>query len=118
MHYYKNTAGEVFAFSDIQAVPEGMTPLSQAEIDAHLNPPALPKTIFSPRDYLKRFTMTEYAAARSGPIQVQYALDNLIGAQFVDLADPDVAAGLDAMVAAGIIDASRKAELLQAEPAT
>jgi hypothetical protein len=61
--------------------------------------------------------MTEYAAVRTGPIQVQYALDNLIGAQFVDLADSDVAAGLDAMIAAGIIDAARKAELLAPDPA-
>lgn len=113
MNYYKSQSGQIFAYSDIQTVPSGMTPLTQTEIDAHLNPPVPPKTVFAPRDYLKRFTMAEYAAARSGPVQVQYALDNLIGAQFVDLADPDVAAGLDAMVAAGIIDAARKTELLQ-----
>lgn len=113
MNYFKSQSGQIFGYTDIQDVPAGMTPLTQAEIDAHLNPPVPPKTIFSPRDYLKRFTMTEYAAARSGPIQVQYALDNLIGAQFVDITDPDVAAGLDAMVTAGIIDATRKAVLLQ-----
>lgn len=76
-----------------------------------------PRTVFAPREYLKRFTMDEYAAARTGPIAVQYALDNLIGAQFVYLADPDVVAGLDVMVQAGIIDTTRKAELLQPEPA-
>lgn len=113
MKYYKSSSGEVFAYSDIQSVPAGMTALTQAEIDALLNPPVPPKTVFSPRDYLKRFTMTEYAAARSGPVQVQYALDNLIGAQFVDITDPDVAAGLDAMVTAGIIDVTRKTVLLR-----
>ncbi len=73
------------------------------------------RVIVSSRDYLKRFTLAEYAAARtSSSIAVQWSLDNLIAAQYVDLSDPDVAAGLDAMVAAGIISEARKGELLSA----
>ena len=123
MKYFKSPTGEVFAYesdgSQDAWIKPDLVPMTQAEIEAHLNPPApepelpQPKTIFAPREYLKRFTMDEYAAARTGPIAVQYALDNLIGAQFVDVNDPDVSAGLDVMVSAGIIDATRKAALLQ-----
>ena len=82
------------------------------EAEPYVPPSPAPITRLSARDYLKRFTMSEYAAARSGTIEVQYALDNLISAQYVDLDDPDVAAGLDVMVQEGIINESRKAELL------
>jgi hypothetical protein len=43
---------------------------------------------------------------------IQRGLDMLIAAQFVDVSDPRVAEYLSAMVSAGIIDESRKAELL------
>lgn len=77
---------------------------------------APPKTIFATREYLKKFTMAEYAAARTHTnIGVQWALDNLIGAQFVDINDSDTIAGLDLMVAEGVITPERRTELLTPE---
>lgn len=76
------------------------------------------RTTLSSREYLMRFTNAEYAAVRSSDsIDLHRAYDSLIAAQFVDLADPAVSLGLDLMIGAGIIDADRKAELLQPEPA-
>lgn len=74
-------------------------------------------TRFSTLDYFSRFTDAEYAAARSGPMAIQRGLDMLIAAQFVDVGDPRVADYLGAMVSAGIIDESRKAELLRPQEA-
>ncbi|WP_152553670.1 hypothetical protein [Bordetella bronchiseptica] len=86
-------------------------PVAPGDLGPPIDEP--PVTRFSARDYLKRFTMAEYAAARtSANVAVQWALDNLIGAQFVDLDDPEVAAGLDLMVSEGIITAERKTDLL------
>ena len=80
--------------------------------------PPQPRTILSSREYLTRFTNAEYAAVRSSDsIDMQRAYDSLIAAQYVDLSDPAVSMGLDLMIGAGIIDADRKAELLQPEPA-
>lgn len=74
------------------------------------------RTVLSAREFLDRFTNTEYAAVRaSTDVNLQRAYDNLIAADFVDLTDPAVGQGLDLMVALGVIDASRKAELLQPE---
>ncbi|MGX5660000.1 hypothetical protein ACWKWV_09800 [Castellaniella ginsengisoli] len=76
-----------------------------------------PRMTLSSREYLMRFTNAEYAAVRSSDsIDLHRAYDSLIAAQFVDLTDPDVGMGLDLMIGAGIIDAARKAELLQPEP--
>lgn len=76
--------------------------------------PQGPQTIFATRDYLKRFSMAEYAAARRAEnIEVQWALDNMIAAQYIDIEDPETAAGLDLMVAEGIISADKRDELLR-----
>lgn len=98
-----------FALVDPPAPEEPPTPEPE--------PPA-PRTILSSREYLMRFTNAEYAAVRSSDsIDLHRAYDSLIAAQFVDLSDPAVSLGLDLMVSLGIIDAARKAELLQPEPA-
>lgn len=77
-----------------------------------------PSTAMSAREFLGRFTNAEYAAVRSSDsIDLHRAYDSLIAAQFVDLTDPAVSLGLDLMIGAGIIDAARKSELLQPEPA-
>lgn len=43
MNYYKTQSGEVYAYDDEQVaqgwVKDGLTPMPEAEIDAHLNPP-------------------------------------------------------------------------------
>lgn len=122
MKYYKDAQNNVFAYesdgSQDTYIKPGLIPITDMEMEALTAPePPQPKTVFAPREYLRRFTMAEYTAARTGSIEAQYALDNLIGAQFVDINDPDVAAGLDVMLTTGIIDAARKAELLAPEPA-
>lgn len=38
MKYYKDTAGNVYAFSDIQKPRSGLIKMSSAEVDVHLNP--------------------------------------------------------------------------------
>lgn len=69
--------------------------------------------IFGSRDYLKRFTLAEYAAARrSENIEVQWALDNVIAAQYIDIEDPETVAGLDLMVSQGVISSTKRDELL------
>lgn len=40
--YYKNSKSEIFSFSPIQQVPEGLEELSKKELEAHLNPPPAP----------------------------------------------------------------------------
>jgi hypothetical protein len=123
MKYFKSPTGEVFAFesdgSQDAWIRPDLVPMTQEEIEAHLSPPAPPpRTTLSSREYLMRFTNAEYAAVRSSDsIDLHRAYDSLIAAQFVDLTDPAVGMGLDLMVAAGIIDAARKSELLQPEPA-
>jgi len=75
---------------------------------------APPQTVISTRVYLDRFTGAEYMAARtSSDVNVLRMLDSMLAAQSIDVTDPDVAAGLDLMVAQGIIAPARKAELLQ-----
>lgn len=73
------------------------------------------KTVFSSLDYLQKFTAAEYAAARTGPVSVQFGLDMLIAAQFVDLDDPRVAMTLDMLMTEGIITEARRNELLTPE---
>lgn len=43
--YYKNAKGEIYSFSPIQQVPAGFTQLTQAEEEAHLNPPTPPEQL-------------------------------------------------------------------------
>jgi hypothetical protein len=38
MNYYKDTAGNVYAYNDIQAPREGLVPMTETEVEAHLNP--------------------------------------------------------------------------------
>lgn len=85
--------------------------------DPYVPPTVAPKSIFSTLDYFNKFTDAEYSAARTGPMAIQRGLDMLIAAQFVDVADPRVAEYLSAMVTAGIIDESRKTELLTPQAA-
>lgn len=107
-----------FAPNDLNTrlnVPETLEPAKMPEPEPYIEPP---KTIFAAREFLAKFTMAEYAAARTHTnIGVQWALDNLIGAQFVDIEDPDTIAGLDLMVAEGVITPERRDELLTPQAA-
>jgi hypothetical protein len=38
MKYYKDTAGNVYAYNSIQTPKEGLVPMTETEVEAHLNP--------------------------------------------------------------------------------
>lgn len=71
-------------------------------------------TVFTTREYLEKFTREEHGAARaSSSPDVQWMLDRMIAAQFIDVADPETAAGLDLLVQQQILTPIRRDELLK-----
>lgn len=42
MKYYKDTAGNVYAYNDIQTPKDGLIQMTPEEVEAHLNPPVDP----------------------------------------------------------------------------
>ena len=53
MKYYKDTTGNVYAYSDIQAHKEGVVPMTKKETEAHLAPkPPTADDIRAERDRL------------------------------------------------------------------
>ncbi|WP_341232359.1 hypothetical protein [uncultured Methylophaga sp.] len=81
-------------------------------------PPPEPKTKFTSLEYLDRFTQAEQESivtATGQNVQLKLFYDRLLAATFIDLDDPRTEAGVDALISAGLIDASRKAQLLQPE---
>lgn len=78
--------------------------------------PVQQRTIFTSLEFLDRFTSAEQLAVvaatmQSAPVKLWY--DRLLAASYVDLSDPRTEEGVDALIAAGLIDPSRKAALLQ-----
>jgi hypothetical protein len=74
--------------------------------------------IFSVRDYIQRFTLDEQIAVRQAQftdMQVGLVYDDFNRAQFIDLDDPAVEAGIDLYISKGLISPDRKAELLAPE---
>jgi hypothetical protein len=78
-------------------------------------PPSPAPTIIPALDFIDRFTPAEQlaieTAAQSSPA-LQLWLTKAIAAETVDLRGPEAAAGLDALVTGGLLDAKRKAEIL------
>ncbi len=69
----------------------------------------------APLDFLERFTLTEQLAITTAAMQspmVRLWYDKMIAARSIDVADARVIAGLDALIAAGLLSASRKSVLL------
>ena len=62
--------------------------------------------LFTPDEQLAAAT----AAMQSAPVKLWY--DRMLAADFVTAADPRTAAGLDALVSAGLLTADRKATIL------
>lgn len=80
---------------------------------------AVLKTRFSPREYIQRFTLEEQIAIRQAQfsdMEVGLVYDDFNRAPFIDLNDPEAAAGLDLYIAKGLLNPSRRDALLQAEP--
>lgn len=78
-------------------------------------PPAPPATSCTPLQFIDRFTEAEQLAVVSATLavpQVKLWYDKLIAATEVVFADPRVAAGLDALVAAGLLTQARSEAIL------
>lgn len=90
---------------------------SDADLAAvKLPPAAAPSTHLSFREFIRLFTKDEQlaivqAAMTDAPTKLWY--DQAVGAQFIDLGDADLAAGLDALVSAKLITAARRTKVLQ-----
>lgn len=74
------------------------------------------RTRFSSLEFLERFTeqeqLTVVTATMQNP-QVKLWYDKLLAAEYVDINDPRTEGGIDALISAGLIQASRKSTLLQ-----
>jgi len=87
------------------------------EYEESIKPP--PKTRFPVREFRQRFTIDEQVAIRAASMtdmEVGLVYDDFQSAQYIDVTDPDVAAGIDLYVSKSLLQASRKAELLEPEP--
>lgn len=71
--------------------------------------------IFSPREYIRRFSMEEQVAIRKAQfsdMEVGLVYDEFNRAQFIDLNDPAVAAGIDLYISKGLLAPERREPLL------
>ena len=76
------------------------------------------KTKFTSLEYLDRFTEQEQVdivTATNSNIQIKLFYDRLLAATFIDLEDQRTEAGIDALISAGLLDESRKEELMTPE---
>ena len=73
------------------------------------------KTQFTSLEFLDRFTDAEQLGVVSATLssaQVKLWYDKMLAASFVDLNDPRTSAGLEALVTAGLLSATRKSVIL------
>jgi|SRR5690625_716496 len=120
MKYYKDTAGNVYAYNAIQTPKDGLIQMTPEEVEAHLNSPVDPqyKTQFSVLEFRDRFTIDEQIAIRQAQftdMEVGLVYDNFQAAQFIDIEDPRVEQGIDLYIAKGLLAPGRKTELLEPE---
>ena len=98
--------------------PDGIQPghlYADGEFSAPVGEPP-PRVRFSPREYIKRFTLQEQIAVRQAQLtdmEVGLVYDDFNRAEFVNVEDPDVAAGIDLYIAKGLLAPERRAALLQ-----
>ena len=86
-------------------------------LPAYVPPAPVPAPRFTSLEFLALFTDAEQlavatAAMQSAPVKLWY--DKMLAASFVTLDDPRTAAGLGDLVAAGLLTAERKAEIVEA----
>lgn len=78
-------------------------------------PPAPPAVSTTPLQFIDRFTEAEQLAVVTATMSVPSVklwYDKLLAAQEVVFADPRLSAGLDGLIAAGLLAPERKAEIL------
>ncbi|MNU43021.1 hypothetical protein D3C71_317970 [compost metagenome] len=79
--------------------------------------PAL-KTVFTVREFVRRFTVEEQLSVRQAQLtdmEVGLVYDDFNRAEFIDLADPAVAAGVDLYISRGLLAPGRREVLLAPE---
>ena len=85
-----------------------------------IDPTKLPGPVypqFTSLQFLDLFTEAEQLAVATAAMQsaqVKLWYDRLLAAMFITLADPRTAAGLDALVAIGLLTATRRDEIIGA----
>ncbi|CAB3716881.1 hypothetical protein LMG26690_03581 [Achromobacter animicus] len=78
--------------------------------------PAVAKSVFSPREYMKRFAVEEQIRIRKAQLtdmEVGLVYDDFNRAGIINVEDPHIAAGLDLYIAKGLLVPERRAELLR-----
>lgn len=93
-----------------------------AYVDGVLSPPlpepedqAERRTTFSVREFRQRFSVGEQMSIRAASftdMEVGLTYDEFLSAQFIDVTDPAVAAGVDLYISKGLLLPSRRDELL------
>lgn len=87
----------------------------QWELEAAAAPEVPTITVFSVREFRARFTIEEQLAIRAASFtdhEVGLVYDEFLSAQYIDLDDSAVGQGIDLYTFKGLLDPSRKAELL------
>jgi hypothetical protein len=77
--------------------------------------PSQVKPSISKREFLKRFTPTEYAAiktAANANATLDWYWQQFLLAEFIDMADPDTVGGINLLETAGLLATGRAAEIL------
>lgn len=67
MNYYKDSNGNVYAYDDEQVaagIAGDKTPMTPAEVEAHLNPPPTPEQVFAQMQGLVQSNMDDEARTR------------------------------------------------------
>lgn len=81
-------------------------------------PPSIyPETAITRAAFRNRFTFTERVAIKTAEAttpMLQVLADDQAQATYIDLADPNAAAGLDLLIAFGLLTPERKLEMLNA----
>lgn len=71
--------------------------------------------VLTKREFLKRFTPTEYATIKAATVAngaIDYYWQLFMVAEFVDIDDPDTIGGIQTLESIGLIGAGRAAEIL------
>tara|TARA_B100002019_G_scaffold233984_1_gene208094 strand:+ start:16896 stop:17375 length:480 start_codon:yes stop_codon:yes gene_type:complete len=109
---------------DAEAAADPHSALDKIYLDGVLSPapepepePARETSIYSVNEYKTLFTLAEKGALYGSEDPIARALiDEMNTATYIDTADPRTIAGVDYLISAGIVDASRRSEILRTHP--
>lgn len=103
---------------DAEQLAEAGIVVEDVQEPTPVEPQPVYKTQFTSLEYLDKFTEAEQLAVVTATLanaQVKLWYDKMLAASFIDIADTRTIGGLDALIGAGLLDASRKAEILAPE---